>query len=103
MDYGKTAAMLYDEGKEEEAFKVLDEGMSCYTSGLLDLFNATPYFSRSLLIVAAERICKFLRGTDNFVNGQADKLDKGVGDRVSDSLSAVAFLKSRHESDPQGG
>ena len=83
MDYAKIALRLHDAGQEEEARKVLAEGVMYYSRKAKDLFNGTPYCDIPILVMAAERICGFLRNTDGFINGQANVFDESLGEYVS--------------------
>lgn len=78
MDYTKTALRLRDAGQEEEARKVLAEGVAYYLCKAEDLFNGTPYCDIPILVMAAERICGFLRNTDGFIMGRQMCLMKAL-------------------------
>lgn len=97
MDYAKTALRLHDAGQEEEARKVLAEGVMYYSRKEEDLFNGTTYCDIPILVMAAERICGFLRNTDGFINGQANVFDESLGEYVSKSIIAMTIAGGEEE------
>ena len=97
MDYAKTALRLHDAGQEEEARKVLAEGVMYYSRKAEDLFNGTPYCDIPILVMAAERICGFLRNTDGFINGQANVFDESLGEYVSKSIIVMTIARGEEE------
>ena len=97
MDYTKTVLRLRDAGQEEEARKVLAEGVIYYLRKAEDLFNGTPYCDIPILVMAAERICGLLRNTDGFINGQANVFDESLGEYVSKSIIAMTIAGGEEE------
>ena len=97
MDYAKTALRLHDAGQEEEALKVLIGGFKYYLREVQSLFNGASDFDKAVLIVAAERICGFLRNTDGFINGQANVFDESLGEYVSKSIIAMTIVGGEEE------
>ena len=97
MDYTKTALRLRDAGQEEEARKVLAEGVAYYLCKAEDLFNGMPYCDIPILVMAAERICGFLRNTDGFINGQANVFDESLGEYVSKSIIVMTIAGGEEE------
>ena len=97
MNYTKTALRLRDAGQEEEARKVLAEGVMYYSHKAEDLFSGTPYCDIPILVMAAERICGILRNTDGFINGQANVLDESLGKHISKSIIAMTIAGGEEE------
>lgn len=97
MSYTEKSTILYTEGKREEADKKLLEGVSHYTRELLALVNSVPDLDKCILIVVAEQVCKFLRGTDSNSDALANMLGNGLGTRVTDAITQVTIVKKRRE------
>ena len=97
MDYAKTALRLHDAGREEEARKVLAEGVMYYSRKAEDLFNGTPYCDIPILVMAAERVCKSLRSVSDSINGQANAFDESFGEWVSESIITMVIARGEEK------
>ena len=97
MSYTEKSTILYTEGKREEADKKLLEGVSHYTRELLALVNSAPDLDKCILIVVAEQVCKFLRGTDNDIDALANMLGNGLGTQIGDAITQVTIVKRRDD------
>lgn len=97
MDYTKTALRLRDAGQEEEARKVLAEGVAYYLCKAEDLFNRDAVLRHPYFGYGGRADLRVLTQHGWLYNGQANVFDESLGEYVSKSIIVMTIAGGEEE------
>nr|DAE38013.1 MAG TPA: hypothetical protein [Caudoviricetes sp.] len=98
MGYTRIATILYMAGHGETADAIMDAGIAYYAALLTGMYNATPNSDKATVIVAMERMCRFVRDADAGVNRRAAILDGEITNELDDGFAGIEFVGKEEES-----
>ncbi len=98
MGYTRIATILYVAGHGEVADVIMDAGIAYYAALLTGMYNATPNSDKATVIVAMERMCRFVRDADADLDGRAVILDGEITNELDASFAEIEFAREEEES-----
>ena len=98
MGYTRIATILYVAGHGEMADVIMDAGIAYYAALLTGMYNAAPGPDKATVIVAMERMCRFVRDADADLNRRAVVLDGEITNELDASFAEIEFARKEEES-----
>ena len=98
MGYTRIATILYAAGHGEVADVIMDAGIAYYAALLTGMYNAAPGADKATVIVAMERMCRFVRDADTGLNRRVVILDGEITNELDTSFAEIEFAGKEEES-----
>lgn len=98
MGYTRIATILYAAGHGEVADVIMDAGIAYYAALLTGMYNAAPGPDKATVIVAMERMCRFVRDADADLNRRVVILDGEITNELDTGFAEIEFARKEEES-----
>lgn len=98
MGYTRIATILCATGHGKMADVIMDAGIAYYAALLTGMYNAAPGPDKATVIVAMERMCRFVRDADADLNRRVVILDGEITNELDASFAEIEFARKEEKS-----